>query len=200
MKNPVSILLLIFCLCAGVLSCASIAPAEFVHTHFDELWGKTKEEIINLVPEDHLTYAEIGVARIVLHKVHNLDYGNWVLIPGLKETVTYYFHNSRLYKIKIEIESNEFTDLKQKKRLYNRYMQLIEEYTQRMGPADTISHQAEEETQSEINCARISHTWKPLEERAAYALISVVLEFNCFTQPIELIRVRETFTHDRYKP
>ncbi|MBN1799231.1 MAG: hypothetical protein JW822_11690 [Spirochaetales bacterium] len=200
MKNTVSILLLIFYLCAGVWSCASIAPAEYVYTHLDELWGKTKEEIINLLPEDHLTYAEIGSAKLVLHEVHNLDYGNWVLIPGLKETVTYYFHNSRLYKIKIEIESNEFTDLKQKKELYNRYMQLIEEYTQRMGPADTSSHQAEEETQSGIDCARISHAWKPLKERALNALTSVILEFNCFTQPIELIRVRETFTHEHYKP
>ena len=71
-----------------IAACASIPPAEFVYTHLDELWGKTKEEIINLIPQDHLTYADIGAARLVLHKVHNLDYGNWVLVPGLKETVT----------------------------------------------------------------------------------------------------------------
>jgi len=203
MKPHIRTLSIGICCLLSIASCASIPPTEFVHTNLDELWGKTKEEIINLVPEDHLTYAEIGSSRIVLHKVHTLDYGNWVLVPGMKETVTYYFHNSQLYRIKIEIESNEFTDLKQKKKLYDSYMQIIEEFTLSMGPPDSSSSETEDttdESPSEINCARIVHTWDSHAERTVHAFTSVVLEYSCFTQPIELIRVRETYSHDHYKP
>ncbi len=203
MKPHIRTLSIGICCLLSIASCASIASVDFVHTNLDELWGKTKEEIINLVPEDHLTYAEIGSSRMVLHKVHNLDYGHWVMVPGLKETVTYYFHNSQLYRIKIEIESNEFTDLKQKEKLYKNYVQLIEEYTLLMGPSDTSSSEAAhpaDDSQTEIYCAQISHTWKSRAERTVHPLTTVLLEYSCFTQPIEIIRLRETYSHDDYKP
>jgi hypothetical protein len=201
MKSHGCILSIILCSLACIISCASTAPSDFVHTHLDELWGKTKEEIIKLIPEEHLTYADIKSSSMILHKVHNLDYGHGVMIPGLKETVTYYFHNSRLYRIIIDIESNEFTGPKQKEKLYKNYLHLIEEYTENLGPPDASSFTSADNadnSQSVIYCADISYTWNSHIERSVHALTSLVLEYSCYTEPIEIIHTREIYTHDHY--
>jgi hypothetical protein len=203
MKNYLLITIIVICCLSNFSSCASIPQADYIHDHLDELWGKTQAEIIRLIPEEYMAAAEIKPSRIVLKHTSNLDYGYGVLIPAQNQTITYFFHNTFLYQISIESSSNEFSDNKIRQKLYAEFQGLKKHYDSILGPPDTAKDESNEltiESQEKIICGRISGRWEAKTERNTYPFLAVLLEYSCFTKPVLMIRLRETYSHSQFRP
>jgi hypothetical protein len=196
-------LALVSCICIALWNCASIPQSTYVHGHMDKLWGITRDELLKTVPQEYLTYATIGSARVVLKSIQTTSYGRGVMVPVLNESVTYLFHNSRLYRIIIESSTNEYSDDKLKTRMYMDFSALAERYRKLCGePAtqtDNTTPLARESGQ-ELVCGKQDYEWNADPDRAELPLIMVRLQYSCSMQPIVVMRLEETYTHTGLAP
>ncbi len=203
MKSSSVNLALVSCVCIALWNCASIPQSTYVRGHMDELWGISRDKLLTTVPQEYLTYAVIGSARVVLKSLKTVSYGRGVMVPVLNETVTYLFHNSRLYRIVIESSTNEYSDDKLKAKMYMDFSALAERYRKLCGePAaqtDDTTPLARESGQ-ELVCGKHDYEWNADADRAELPLIMVRLQYSCSMQPIVVMRLEETFTHTGLAP
>jgi hypothetical protein len=190
-------------ICAALWGCASIPQSEYVHDHMDELWGITKDQLLASLPEDYLTYANVGNSRVVLKSTQKASYGNVVAVPIIDETVTYYFYNSRLYRISIESATNEFGDDKLRTDFYRGFTALAARYRAQFGkPAGEEDRTPAEPSAKDSGfvCGEKHYRWDPDPGRAVWPLVIVRLDYSCDTKPVMIIRVEEQYTHSGLAP